>query len=600
MKKSILFAALVFVLFMGVGCQQTGELPEILKITDRLPALDATGLSGTETLSATFNFQIDHTINYLLSQESITVDNLFTEILKYGPNHTGGDPDLSSAALSWSWDSKTMIVSGIGGWTGGASSVIEIVPREGKLVDVFGNALKTSMVIWKFTLSAHPVTPTTTTTTTTQHPSAPNVSSVAPANGSTGAERTGALITATFDKAMDASTINTSNIKVSSVLGEVAGSVSYDAGTKTASFTPTNYLAYGTTYTVTIEGAVKDQAGIHMGIPYTWSFTTKAISFATETVDDTGAVTGNTSIAIGSVHIAYQQASNNLRYAVGDFGSWAASTLESGYVGGHNSIAVDSTGKIHISYWKGTGSEDLKYATNSSGTWQTETVDASGSVGFSTSIGIDLGGGVHIAYSDSTNTSLKYATGNFGAWSVSTLDNSAHVGSDCYLAMDSNGKVHIAYLDSTANDIKYINNVSGAWSTPEFIGDSAASSFRDVSLALDSNNKAHISYYMKNGELRYATNASGSWVKTILDSGDVGEFPSIAVDANDGIHISYYDTGNGNLKYAYNISGTWELKTIDNAADVGRDSGLAVDGEGEINISYKDADNSSLKYAVSQ
>jgi hypothetical protein len=600
MKKTILFMFIAVIFFGVMGCQQTGQLPEILKIADRSPALDATNLSGTETLSVSFNFQIYHTINYLLSQESITIDNLFTEILGYGPNHTAGDHDLSSAVLSWSQDSKTMIISGIGGWTGGASSVIEIVPREGKLMDVFDNTLRTSTVIWRFTLSSDPVTPTTTTTTTTQHPLAPQVSSAAPANGSTGTGRTGALITATFDKNMDASTINTSNIKVSSALGSVDGSVSYAAGTKTASFTPTNYLAYGVAYTVTIEGTVKDQAGIQMGTPYSWGFTTKTISFATETVDNTGTVTGNTSIAIGSTNIAYQHANTNLRYAVGDFGSWTASTIESGNVGGNNSIAVDSVGKIHISYRKGTGGEDLKYATNSSGSWQTETVDAGGSVGFSSSIGVDSGGVIHIAYNDSTNTSLKYATGNFGSWSVSTIDGGLNVGSDCYLALDSNGKVHIAYLDSSANDIKYINNVSGSWSIPQFIGDSAAGSFRDICLAMDSNAKAYISYYRKSDELRYATNASGSWIKTILDSGDVGEFPSIVVDANKGIHISYYDTGNKNLKYAYNISGTWQFITPDSGGDVGRDSAMAVDSQGKLNISYKNSDAGSLKYAVSQ
>ncbi len=39
---------------------------------------------------------------------------------------------------------------------------------------------------------------------------------------------------------------------------------------------------------------------------------------------------------------------------------------------------------------------------------------------------------------------------------------------------------------------------------------------------------------------------------TTLDSaGSVGYFTSIAVDSNDRFHISYFDSANGDLKYAH-------------------------------------------------
>ena len=44
---------------------------------------------------------------------------------------------------------------------------------------------------------------------------------------------------------------------------------------------------------------------------------------------------------------------------------------------------------------------------------------------------------------------------------------------------------------------------------------------------------------------------SYNWdVSTLDDSGDVGYAPYITVDHNDIVHISYYDAGNGALKYA--------------------------------------------------
>lgn len=73
-----------------------------------------------------------------------------------------------------------------------------------------------------------------------------------------------------------------------------------------------------------------------------------------------------------------------------------------------------------------------------------------------------------------------------------------------------------------------------------------------TSIALDSSDNGYISFYDNtNGDLKYATNATGSWVTTTVDStGNVGMHTSIALDSADNVHISYYDYTNGNLKYA--------------------------------------------------
>jgi hypothetical protein len=81
-------------------------------------------------------------------------------------------------------------------------------------------------------------------------------------------------VQATFDVAMDPATINTSTFMLSSPSGvDVIGTVSYDTGTKTATFTPSYSLAPLTTYTATISGA-RDTAGNIMSSPYSWSFIT--------------------------------------------------------------------------------------------------------------------------------------------------------------------------------------------------------------------------------------------------------------------------------------------------------------------------------------
>jgi hypothetical protein len=113
-------------------------------------------------------------------------------------------------------------------------------------------------------------------------------------------------------------------------------------------------------------------------------------AWVTTTVDDSGYVGGWTSIAVGGgkVHISYHEL------------PVVSSSLEvmSGRIRQINNGVVASYA--------------LKYATNASGQWTTTTVDNSSRyVGMNNSIAIDSSGKVHISYYDETITSLKYAIG---------------------------------------------------------------------------------------------------------------------------------------------------------------------------------------------
>ncbi len=108
-------------------------------------------------------------------------------------------------------------------------------------------------------------------------PAAPTILSVSPASGAGGVAIT-TSITATFDKAMQASSINSSTFTLSSAGGPVSGTVTYDAVSKTASFIPAGNLAYTTTYTASISAAVIDTENRHLELPYSWNFTTTSLA----------------------------------------------------------------------------------------------------------------------------------------------------------------------------------------------------------------------------------------------------------------------------------------------------------------------------------
>jgi Bacterial Ig-like domain len=105
----------------------------------------------------------------------------------------------------------------------------------------------------------------------------PTVISVTPPDGSTVASGSTTVITATFSKAMNPATINTSTFMLTSGGASVSGQVTYVAATNTATFTPSASLALST-FTATITTGAKDSFGNALAANFVWSFTTGAPS----------------------------------------------------------------------------------------------------------------------------------------------------------------------------------------------------------------------------------------------------------------------------------------------------------------------------------
>jgi hypothetical protein len=104
---------------------------------------------------------------------------------------------------------------------------------------------------------------------TTPPGAAPTLSAAEPAADATNVQ-VGAPVRATFSEALDCATVNTGSFKLAGVTGAVSCSGS------TAVFTPAAALAFGTTYTATLETSIKDTAGDALAGTRSWSFTTAA------------------------------------------------------------------------------------------------------------------------------------------------------------------------------------------------------------------------------------------------------------------------------------------------------------------------------------
>jgi len=136
--------------------------------------------------------------------------------------------------------------------------------------DAAGNALA-SIYSWSFTTAA----PTDVT--------APTVLTTVPASGATSIA-VNSNVTATFNEAMNSSTINSTTFTLKQGTTAIAGSVTY-SGT-TATFNPTSDLSGGKVYTATITTGALDAAGNAIATTKTWSFTTivtaPVVSWATQ------------------------------------------------------------------------------------------------------------------------------------------------------------------------------------------------------------------------------------------------------------------------------------------------------------------------------
>lgn len=120
------------------------------------------------------------------------------------------------------------------------------------------------------------------------------------------------------------------------------------------------------------------------------------------------------------------------------------------------------------------------------------------------------------------------------------------------------------------------------------------------SLAIDNEGYPCISYYnSSSGNLQFARNSSTGWnIEVVDDAGNIGGYTSLALDDFGYPHISYYDFTNGDLKYAFWSGTDWTVQTLDSEGNVGLYNSLALDDLGNPYISYYDQSQGDLKCYV--
>lgn len=160
---------------------------------------------------------------------------------------------------------------------------------------------------------------------------------------------------------------------------------------------------------------------------------------------------------------------------------------------------------------------------------------------------------VHVVYSYSNYVNYRLFDHATSSW-VIDAEQAVGEGADCDMVVIDDGGSYLPVLGLCTRSTDRLKvarrDIAGVWTVETVYDDHAVNN--TPSITADSSNNLHISYQeYADRDLMYATNASGNWVSEYVDVADyVGSYSSIVMDAGDVPYIVYYDSTNGNLKYA--------------------------------------------------
>ena len=160
------------------------------------------------------------------------------------------------------------------------------------------------------------------------------------------------------------------------------------------------------------------------------------------------------------------------------------------------------------------------------------------------------------------------------------------------LVVGGDGSDHLIYTDINSDQLRYATDVSGTWVVSAIPGAEGA---EFPSLDVDQGGAIHVAYLLFTGhgpdyyQLVYASDVSGSWQTTVVDS--VLAYPSIAVDALGLPHIAYLGAvqpdGSYPVHYMSQARDGWSDRIVATSEDPKTLVALAMGPSGQAGIVYK-------------
>ncbi len=228
-----------------------------------------------------------------------------------------------------------------------------------------------------------------------------------------------------------------------------------------------------------------------------YDLTNTALKYATwdsstwisDTVDNSASVGAGTSLAYchsnNNLHISYYDETNTaLKHALWNGTSWNSRTVDgAANQVEHTSLALRGTSP-RISYWNATG-DRLRYAAYvaASDTWNVQDLTGPGAGGGSSSMAMDSSGYEHISYFAGAGDEVRYIYQDAGGWHDGLVRGINGEFAPISLALDDADRPHLAYINGD-DMLRYATHDGQDWQF-ETVDDSGEVAADAISLALD-------------------------------------------------------------------------------------------------------------------
>lgn len=316
----------------------------------------------------------------------------------------------------------------------------------------------------------------------------------------------------------------------------------------------------------------------------------------------------------GNPHISFKADSQILKYAYFDGDEWVTQNVVEGssYIN-QTSIALDSEGNPCIAFQRGAYPDSSVMFTSFNGSiWETVSVDQGYSgTGNTLSLAFDNNGdpGIAYAYYDQEDPSvLRFAKRENGSWSRDTVNSDDHSYSNkCTLAFSSTGVPFIGYgyFTDTYGDTcnmyySWLDENTAQWQMELVDDPMTKTAYQTSTMALDTNDNPHFVYSANDDDsLRYAFKNGESFSFLTVENADrIGHYSSLVIDDENVPHLAYCAfSGESDLKYGVLQGNSWVTSVADSQGDVGTFPSIALDPSGNPCVSYLEADDYDLQYA---
>ncbi|MBA7491308.1 hypothetical protein ES702_01853 [subsurface metagenome] len=234
----------------------------------------------------------------------------------------------------------------------------------------------------------------------------------------------------------------------------------------------------------------------------------------------------------------------------------AVSNAQGSFAASQRKLVRTSDDELYVVYWASNRVRVMN-SIDEGVTWIDETIISQAQTCIYPSIAIDSNDVLHVVYQNDVENAIYYVNYT-GSWStplaISIGPGGAWEHELPSIAIDGNGTLHVAYSgEGTAHafyQVWYVNYTT-SWSTPLRIStDGSMQNYVQeyAAIATDSLNHVHIAWMGNNGTggvHLWHIEKTTSWGNITRISTQTGHFPSIAIDPDDGPHITWDGSGSG-------------------------------------------------------